>query len=168
MMLLQDKKTRSGNCCLSFSCWLFSLATWASLATLIISAITNNNELLGPSGGIFAFCYIVYLILEFCSPTCSYLMNKQGDQGMYSQMGKLFSTPPVINFYADDKANKYYEQCLMATWSNLTVENFNATADSQIINTFLKDDDHYYDAIDIMTREVYKKQKGIINYSLSL
>ena len=101
MMLPQDKKTRSGNCCLSFSCWLFSLATWASLATLIISAITNNNELLGPSGGIFAFCYIVYLILEFCSPTCSYLMNKQGDQGMYSQMGKLFSTPPVINFYAE-------------------------------------------------------------------
>jgi hypothetical protein len=28
-------------------------------------------------------------------------MNKQGDQGMYSQMGKLFSTPPVINFYAE-------------------------------------------------------------------
>ncbi len=51
MMLLQDKKTRSGNCCLSFSCWLFSLGTWLSLTLLIINVITNKNELLVPYGG---------------------------------------------------------------------------------------------------------------------
>ena len=75
---------------------------------------------------------------------------------------KFKASESIINIYAYDKSGMYYEQCIMATWSNLTVENLGATEHSQIINTFFKDDEHYYDAEDIMIREIYKKQKGIV------
>jgi len=99
MMLPQDDKKRSGNACLSFSCWLFQLTTWGLLGYLIVCLISKShfNEV----GIGFGISYVIYIILEFCSPTCSYLINKQIDQGMYEKMGKLFSTPPVINFYAE-------------------------------------------------------------------
>jgi len=99
MMLKQDKKTRSGNACLSFACWFFQLATWGLIGFLIVT-LFGKGELQVP-GILFGISYVTYIILEFCSPTCSYLMNKQVDQGMYEKMGRLFATPPVINFYAE-------------------------------------------------------------------
>ena len=46
----------------------------------------------------FGVCYIVYIILEFCSATAKYICNKSSNQGMYEKMGEHFMTPPVINF----------------------------------------------------------------------
>ena len=99
MMLKQDKKTRSGNACLSFACWFFQLATWGLIGFFIVTFI-GTGELQVP-GILLGISYVTYIILEFSSPTCSYLMNKQVDQGMYEKMGRLFATPPVINFYAE-------------------------------------------------------------------
>ena len=50
---------------------------------------------------IFGFCYLVYLILEFSSPTSIYLCHKSSCQGMYEKMGQYFQTPPEIKFYAE-------------------------------------------------------------------
>ena len=50
---------------------------------------------------VFGFCYLVYLILEFSSPTSKYSCHKSSCQGMYEKIGKYFQTPPEIKFYAE-------------------------------------------------------------------
>jgi hypothetical protein len=49
----------------------------------------------------FGISYLVYIILEFCSPTSKYLCNKTSDQGIYQKMGAHFQTPPVITFHCE-------------------------------------------------------------------
>jgi hypothetical protein len=49
----------------------------------------------------FGVCYLVYIILEFCSPTSRYLCHKSSDQGMYEKMGRNFQTPPEIRFHCE-------------------------------------------------------------------
>ena len=50
---------------------------------------------------LFGVIYLIYLILEFCSPTSRYLCHKSSDQGMYSKMGRNFRTPPEICFHCE-------------------------------------------------------------------
>ena len=51
--------------------------------------------------GSFGLFYLVYIILEFCSPTSKYLCHKSSDQGIYYQMGRHFRTPPEIIFHCE-------------------------------------------------------------------
>ena len=51
--------------------------------------------------GILGFFYLVYFILELCSPTAKYLYNKSSDEGMNKKMSGLFRTPPQIRFYGE-------------------------------------------------------------------
>ena len=85
------------NCCYNATCWIFQITTWATLIISIIVAIKG-------SAGVFAsfgISYLVYIILEFCSPTSKYLCNKTSDQGIYQKMGAHFQTPPVITFHCE-------------------------------------------------------------------
>ena len=50
---------------------------------------------------LFGILYLIYLILEFCSPTSRYLCHKSSDQRMYSKMGRNFRTPPEICFHCE-------------------------------------------------------------------
>ena len=88
-----------GNCCFRASCWIFQILCWASLIFSLVIYI-GDNEQVGIFGA-FGACYIVYIILEFCSPTSRYLCNKSSDQGMYEKMGRNFQTPPEIRFYCE-------------------------------------------------------------------
>ena len=86
------------NCCYNASCWIFQILSWASLIASIV-VLTQG----GTAGvfGAFGVSYLVYIILEFCSPTSKYLCNKTSDQGIYQKMGAHFRTPPVITFHCE-------------------------------------------------------------------
>ena len=98
-MLDQGSQTEN-NCCYNFFCWFFQVAVWAALGVLIffiISKGSNLNAVLGALGG----TYLIYIILEFCSPTSKYLCNKSSNQGIYEKMGAYFRTPPEIKFHCE-------------------------------------------------------------------
>ena len=84
-------------CCYNAFCWIFQITTWATLIVSIIIAINGSAEFFA----CFGVCYLVYIILEFCSPTSKYLCNKTSDQGIYQKMGAHFQTPPVITFHCE-------------------------------------------------------------------
>lgn len=77
-------------CCNVFG-WIFQLSTWTFL---IVSLVIPETFFFV----IFGLVYLIYIILEFCSPTSRYLCNKNSSQGIYEQMSKYFKTLPVINW----------------------------------------------------------------------
>ena len=55
----------------------------------------------------FVLVYIVYLVLEFCSTSCSYLMHKTSSDGIYDKMYRLVSTHPEIIFHCENYHFEY-------------------------------------------------------------
>ena len=97
--MLDQGSQKENNCCYITGCWIAQIACWASLVASLIIYIGNKDNI--GIFGLFGFCYIVYLILEFCSPTSRYLCNKSSDKGMYEKMGINFQTPPEIRFHCE-------------------------------------------------------------------
>ena len=101
--MLDQGVQKEDNCCYNTFCWIFQIAIWGFIGTIIaflIIGIKNQqtfNGLLYGCGGV----YLIYIILEFCSPTSKYLCNKSSDQGMYEKMGSHFRTPPEIQFHCE-------------------------------------------------------------------
>ena len=76
--------------------WIFQVTTWIFL---ILSFISKFGQ---PAFFVPAFMfYFVYYIIEFCSPTASYLCNKSTAIGMYEKMLQYFRTPPVIRWHCE-------------------------------------------------------------------
>lgn len=74
--------------------WIFQVATWVFF---ICSFASKFDQ---PAFFVPAFLfYFIYYIIEFCSPTASYLCNKSTAMGMYEKMLQYFRTPPVIKWY---------------------------------------------------------------------
>ena len=96
----QDEGEENESCCLRVSCWIFQILVWVSIVGTVVSSIVSPDI-----GAVFAgslgFCYLVYIILEFCSPTASYLCHKKTGSGMYEKMGDLFRTHPDICFHCE-------------------------------------------------------------------
>ena len=97
--MLDQGSQKENNCCYITGCWIAQIACWASLVASLIIYIGNKDNI--GIFGLFGFCYIVYIILEFCSPTSRYLCNKSSDKGMYEKMGINFQTPPEIRFHCE-------------------------------------------------------------------
>ncbi|MBR4314834.1 MAG: BspA family leucine-rich repeat surface protein [Lachnospiraceae bacterium] len=74
---------------------------------------------------------------------------------------KFKASDSDIYIYANDLSGKYFESCVMATWSKITVEGYNEVAAAQIVSTFHEDKDHVYDVDAIYARDIYKTQKGL-------
>ena len=90
-----DAPKRSGNSCLSCWCWFLQLAVWASLGVAIFLFISNKEWTMFIPFGV---CYILFIISEFCSPTCDYLSHQNENDAIYKVMGNLFNTAPVITW----------------------------------------------------------------------
>ena len=76
--------------------WIFQVASWV----LFICSFATSFKL--PPFFVPAFlCYFVYYMIEFCSPTASYLCNKSTAMCMYEKMLQYFRTPPVIKWYCE-------------------------------------------------------------------
>ena len=96
--MLDQGSQKEDNCCYNAACWIFQITSWATLITSIIIVANNGNPAIFASFGV---SYLVYIILEFCSPTSKYLCNKTSDQGIYQKMGQHFRTPPTIAFHCE-------------------------------------------------------------------
>ena len=76
--------------------WIFQVATWVFFICSFASKFQQ------PAFFVPAFLfYFIYYIIEFCSPTASYLCNKSTAMGMYEKMLQYFRTPPVIKWYCE-------------------------------------------------------------------
>ena len=99
--MLDQGEQKEHNCLFHFSCWFFQIAVWIGIGVDIFLLIKYQNEEIEIGAGGLGFCYLIYLILEFCSPTSKYLCHKSSDQGMYQKMGIHFRTPPEIKFHCE-------------------------------------------------------------------
>ena len=95
--MLDQGSQKEDNCCINTFCWIFQILTWAGLVFMIFTFISKEDWQTSGYGS-FGFCYFVYLILEFCSPTSRYLCNKSSSAGIYEKMGDNFRRPPIIEF----------------------------------------------------------------------
>lgn len=75
--------------------WFVQLLGWIGIVLLVVGIVTKRS---GFYGG-FAACYIIYIIVMLFSSTFSYLRHKKTGNRMYSKMGELFKTAPVISFH---------------------------------------------------------------------
>ena len=98
--MLDQGEQKENNCVYHFFCWFFQIGVWIAIGVEIYLAIASSDNVKNGAWAL-GFCYVVYLILEFLSPTARYLMNKSDDKGMYEKMGIHFRTPPVISFHCE-------------------------------------------------------------------
>ena len=96
--MLDQGEQKEHNCCYHFFCWFFQIAVWGLIAAVLVFYFIGTEEQWQYYAYGLGVAYLVYLILEFCSPTSKYLCNKSSDQGMYEKMGRHFRTPPEILF----------------------------------------------------------------------
>ena len=100
----QSNKKRSGNPCYTIICWFVSLLLWGLIGVMTVSIyiykIIDDKSLVGY--GYFGIAlYVVYLILEFCSGTCRYLIHKRSSEGIKAKLGEIFKSRPEIKFYVE-------------------------------------------------------------------
>ena len=108
-VLSRKKKTA-----LDYIGYVFQVLVWIFLILAIIAGAASkgkgkdrDNEVFGDDDGdiaiyiLFVIIYVVYLIIEFCSTTCSYLTHKSSNEAIYDRMQRIFSTHPDIVFHCE-------------------------------------------------------------------
>ena len=108
--------TRRKKTALDWAGLIFQILVWIFLVLTIIAAARKkkkeegqerDNKVFGKDDGdiaiyiLFLIIYIAYLIIEFCSTTCSYLVHKSSNEAIYDRMQRIFSTHPEIIFHCE-------------------------------------------------------------------
>ena len=106
--------TRKKKTVLDYVGLVFQVLVWIFLILSIIGGAgskgddeNRKNHVYGENDGdiaiyiLFVIIYVVYLIIEFCSTTCSYLMHKSSNEAIYDRMQRIFSTHPEIIFHCE-------------------------------------------------------------------
>lgn len=97
---------------LDYVCLVFQVLVIIAFILLIIAGAGKNN-LKGYTDNnsiiyvIFVLIYIIYLVLEFCSTSCRYLMHKTSSEGIYDKMYRLVKTHPEIIFHCENYHFEY-------------------------------------------------------------
>jgi hypothetical protein len=90
---------------LDYACIVFQALVIIAFIILIIAASGEKKKIFHQNESvmyvIFVMIYIVYLVLEFCSTSCSYLIHKVSSVGIYDKMYRLVSTHPEIIFHCE-------------------------------------------------------------------
>ena len=106
--------TRKKKTALDWVGLVFQVLVWIFLILSIIGGAGSKgddedrkNKVYGNKDGdiaiyiLFVIIYVIYLIVEFCSTTCSYLMHKSSNEAIYDRMQRIFSTHPEIIFHCE-------------------------------------------------------------------
>ena len=73
----------------------------AAIALIVVTALNVISFDFTKSVIIFVIVYILFLITQFCSTTCSFLCHKTNENGIKQVIGNLVQTPPTIEFYCE-------------------------------------------------------------------
>ena len=108
-------------------CWLFTFAVWIFFFLLIIISsekkkkeqnIKNfykdfanfqRKKKIQIYSIVFSLIYLIYLIIEFCSPILKYLFNKEIEKTIVEKMESLFRKNPSIKLKSNIKHNNKYK-----------------------------------------------------------
>ena len=116
-------------------CWLFSIVVWALIGLIVYYNIYEENEIRLKKCKIsLVFYYIVYIILQYYSPTFKYLLNKD-ELSFHAKMREIFQMKPEVilknkNYYyieetytyTDDDGNTKEGTRTVREWGYKTVE----------------------------------------------
>jgi len=101
---------------LDYGCMVLQVLVILALILLIIAGAgekkdSEKKDLFGGNSSIiyviFVLIYIVYLILEFCSSSCNYLIHKTSSEGIYEKMHRLVCSHPEIIFHCENYHFEY-------------------------------------------------------------
>ena len=96
----EGEEKKDSRCCYHFWHWFFQIGVWAFLIASIILVYFDNSIYIGTFIG-FGLFYLIYIILELCSPTRTFLKNKNIKEGLKEILIKYITTAPEIKFYGD-------------------------------------------------------------------
>ena len=114
----QSSKTRAGNIFFTIFCWIISISLWCNIGfTTYYIYMTDDEDKdkdkISSYGYSCLGIYLLYLIVEFLSPTARYLIHKRSSEGIKAKLGELFKARPSIKFYAECyhyEIERYYEK----------------------------------------------------------
>ena len=96
---------------LDYTCMFFQGLVLVFFVLVIIFGAGKSHKNIEKNDEIFyvlfIIIYIVYMILEFCSSSCSYLMHKSSSMGIYDNIYRLVSTHPEIIFHCETYHYEY-------------------------------------------------------------
>jgi hypothetical protein len=145
-----------------FCCWILQIGVWATLIVTIIFIVKDKKQKKGLIV-ILIIVYLLYLLFEFLSSDAKYLLNKNSNQGIYEEMKRYFSTPPVI---------KIHFQCYKYLYKAKTSISGSSIEKEKVIE---HDEDYtfpYYSARDVSglfylnCEKAYAKKKKFIKLEL--
>lgn len=103
---------------LDYACIVFQVLVILSFVFLIIAGAGEKAQIFGKNNSsilyvIFVLVYIVYIILEFCSTSCNYLIHKTSSEGINEKMHRIILAHPEIIFHCENyhfEYNRNYNQ----------------------------------------------------------
>ena len=124
----------------SIAGWILQTGTWL---LLILFLVLHKTVLLI----ICILAYLLYLIIEFLSPTSSYLCNKSSHDGMYEKMKEYFHTPPEIRWHLECFHYEYHKHTNVNAGAGVGVEHY--TSKEKVVTHSEDLNMSYYSARDI-------------------
>ena len=110
LKLSQENKNHNDEV-LNFFCWFFSIVVWALIGLIVYYNLYEENEIRLKKCVIsLIFYYLVYLILQYYSPTFKFLINKEEEKTFNEKMGEIFHMKPevLLKIYEYHYDAKYY------------------------------------------------------------
>ena len=146
----QSSKTRAGNICFTIICWIITFTLWGYLGFITYYIYLTDDEdkdkaQLSSYGYSCLGIYILYLIVEFLSPTARYLIHKRSSEGIKAKMGELFKARPSIKFYAEC----YHYETVHYTEKNEDGEEVEKTRQEKVVTHRETEYFDYYSVRDI-------------------
>ena len=133
--------------------WILQTGTWLFL---ILFLVLHKTALLV----IFILVYLLYLLIEFCSPTSSYLCNKSSHDGMYEKMREYFHTPPEIRWHLECFHYENHEHTKVSAGTGVGVEHY--TSKEKVVTHSEDLNMSYYSARDISGIFVLNCDKALL------
>ena len=133
--------------------WILQTGTWLFL---ILFLVLHKTALLV----IFILAYLLYLLIEFCSPTSSYLCNKSSHDGMYEKMREHFHTPPEIRWHLECFHYEYHKHTNVNAGAGVGVERY--TSKEKVVTHSEDLNMSYYSARDISGMFVLNCDKAFL------
>lgn len=144
---------------LDYVCIIFQILVLLAFILLIIAAGGEKAKLFENNSSIiyalFVLIYIIYIILEFCSSSCNYLIHKSTSEGIYNKIYRIVTSHPEIIFHCE---NYHFEYS-----GNYNQRGNNRSAQKHKVVTYREDYSMpYYSSRDISGLFILNCQKEVV------